>query len=148
MPPGPRSVQTEVNATRILLRGPDGHLHLMQKALANGPRNPSPHRRADRHSSAMEATWSSCWQHELQCRAGVAGHAGPQASGRIPMPGEVGVAHRDPGPRPSRSSTGWYSGECLDTHSGDVSRVYVTKRKILLFFSVLAGDSQDRKSVV
>jgi hypothetical protein len=25
-----------VNATRILLRGPDGHLHLMKKALANG----------------------------------------------------------------------------------------------------------------
>src|ERR1035441_7201009 len=33
---GPRPVQTEVNATRILLRGPDGHLHLMWKALANG----------------------------------------------------------------------------------------------------------------
>jgi hypothetical protein len=25
-----------VNAMRILLRGPDGHFHLMQKALANG----------------------------------------------------------------------------------------------------------------
>jgi hypothetical protein len=23
----------------ILLRGPDGHLHLMQKALANGPQS-------------------------------------------------------------------------------------------------------------
>jgi len=26
----------EVNAMRILLRGPDGHLHLMKRALANG----------------------------------------------------------------------------------------------------------------
>jgi hypothetical protein len=36
MPLGPRSVQTYVNATRILLRGPDCHIHLMWKALANG----------------------------------------------------------------------------------------------------------------
>ena len=64
----------------------------------------------------------------LQCRAGVARNAGPQVSNRIPMPGEVGVAHRDQVPEPA-GHLGWCSGECLDTHSGDVSRVYVTKRR-------------------
>jgi hypothetical protein len=74
----------------------------------------------------------------LQRRAGVAGNAGPQVSDRIPVPGEVGVAHRDQVPEP----VGWCSGECPGTHSGDVSRVYATRRKILLSFSVLAGDSR------
>ncbi len=67
----------------------------------------------------------------LQRCAGIARNAGPQVSDRIPMPGEVGVAHRDRGSRTSRPSVGWCSGECLGTHSGDVSRVYVTRRKNL-----------------
>ena len=33
---GPRPVQTEVNATRILLPGPDGRSRPLRKALANG----------------------------------------------------------------------------------------------------------------
>ena len=37
----------------------------------------------------------------LQRRAGVAGNAGPQVSNRIPVPGEVGVAHRDQVPEPA-----------------------------------------------
>jgi hypothetical protein len=32
-----RPVQTEVNATRIFIRDPNGHLHLTKKALADGP---------------------------------------------------------------------------------------------------------------
>ena len=74
----------------------------------------------------------------LQRRAGVARNAGPQVSDRIPVPVEVGVAHRDQVPEP----VDWCSGECPGTHSGDVSRVYATRRKILLSFSVLAGDSR------
>jgi hypothetical protein len=65
--------------------------------------------------------------------AGVAGHAGPQASDQPPVSGEVGVAHWTR-PRTSRSSACWCSGECLDTHTGDVSRVYVAKQRIFLLF--------------
>ena len=84
----------------ILLRGPDGHLHLMQKALANG--------RAFLLLAAVltvtqtrrKRNWSPCSRQELHLDAGVAGHAEPQASQRPgPVPGEVGGAHRA---RPSR----------------------------------------------
>src|SRR6266568_1236275 len=75
---GPRPVQTERNVTRILLRGPDGHLHLMLKALANGREILLLAARADSHPSAPEANWSSCWQHELQCRAGLLGTPDPR----------------------------------------------------------------------
>jgi hypothetical protein len=56
-------------------------------------------------------------------------------------PGEVGVAHWDRA-RNQPVISRLVFRECPDTHSGDVSRVYVAKRKILLSFSVLAGDSQ------
>ena len=91
---GPRPVQTEVNATRILLRGPYGHLHLTKKASSNGRAFLLLAARADGHRNTPEANWNSCWQHELQCRAGVARNAGTQVSNQIPMPGEVGVSHR------------------------------------------------------
>ena len=80
---------------RILLRGPYGHLHLTKKAQSNG--------RAFLHLAAgltvtgarRKRTGTLAGNTGLQCRAGVAGNARPQISDRIPMPGEVGVAHRD-----------------------------------------------------
>ena len=68
--------------SHILLRGPDGHLHLMQKALANG--------RAFLLLAAVltvtqtrrKRNWSPCSRQELHLDAGVAGHTEPQASQR------------------------------------------------------------------
>ena len=66
----------------ILLRGPGGHLHLMQKALANG-------RVSFLLAAVLAVTrtrrkrnWSPCSRQELHLDAGVAGHAEPQASQR------------------------------------------------------------------
>src|SRR5271166_6632800 len=63
-----------------LARGPDGHLHLMQKASANG--------RAFLLLAAVltitqtrrKRNWSPCSRQELHLDARIAGHAEPQAS--------------------------------------------------------------------
>ena len=74
--------------------------------------------------------------------AGVAGHAGSQASDRSPVPGEVGAANWTRPRNTSRPSIGWCSGECPGPLSGDVSQVYVANKEILLLFQVLACDSR------
>ncbi len=50
---------------RILLRGPDGHLHLMLKALANGRSFLLLAAGLTVTCARRKANWSSCWQHEL-----------------------------------------------------------------------------------
>jgi hypothetical protein len=125
MPPGPRPVQTEVNAMRILLRDPDGHLHLMQKAPVNG--------RiffwADGRRSVPEANWIRFWQHVLECRRrclpGTPIHR-PAARCMCPM---RQVRHTGLGRQHGPVIARWCPGECLDTHSGDVSPVYVVKKR-------------------
>ena len=57
--------------------------------------------RADGHPSTPEANWNSCWQHELQCRAG--GCRARRSPGQRPDLGlgEVGVAHWEQAPEPA-----------------------------------------------
>ena len=91
---GPRPVQTEVNATRILLRGPDGHLHLMWKALANGREilllavglTVTGARR--KRTGALADNMSS------NAAPGVPGTPDPRPAAGPWRPAEAGVAHR------------------------------------------------------
>ena len=68
------------------------------------------------------------------CRHRVADRPEPQASGQTSVPGEVGVTHWDQADRTNPVSPGWCPGKCLNTYSGDVSRVYVVKQKNLPLF--------------
>jgi hypothetical protein len=68
----------------------------------------------------------------------VAGHARPQASARVPVPGEVSVTHEaDPAGPAGHHEVGVLVNAGHDRC--DVSRVYVFKQKILPPFSALAG---------
>ena len=78
---------------RILLRGPYGHLHLTKKASSNGRASLLLAARLTVTGARRKRTGTLAGNTGLQRRAGVAGNAGPQVSDRIPMPGEVGVAH-------------------------------------------------------
>ena len=71
---------------RILLRGPDGHLHLMWKALANGRVFLLLAAGLTVTRARRKRTGAPCWQQELHCRCRGAGHVGPQASGRVHVP--------------------------------------------------------------
>jgi hypothetical protein len=114
---------------RILLRGPDGHFHLMQKALANSRAFLLLAADLAVAQARWKRNWSPCWRQELRIAAGAVSHAEPQASGRICVLGEAGVAHWGLPGRTSRLSPGWCLGECLHTHSGGVSRVYAARQK-------------------
>jgi len=114
----------------------------MQKVLANGRAFLLLAARANGHRSTPEANWNSCWQHEPQCRAGVAGNSGPQVSDRIPMPSEIGVAQQDQDPEPA-------GHQPAGVPVNPWARTAVTYpgftwpgEKILLSFSVLACDSR------
>jgi hypothetical protein len=117
--------------TSILLRGPDGHLHLMQRVLANG--------RAFLLFAAVltvtqtcrKRNWSPCSRQRPHLDAGIADHANPRpASDPTPFP------VRRAGPRQAcqdwpragadrtkRRSAGWCLAEYLNTQNGDISRV-------------------------
>ena len=66
--------------TSILLRSPDGHLHLMQKALANGRVPFLLAAVLTVTQTRRKRNWSPCSRQELHLDAGVAGHAEPRPS--------------------------------------------------------------------
>ena len=134
MPPGPRSVQTEVNATRILLPALTAAPGPGEKALTNGC--------AFLLLGAGLAVPEACGKRTgvlgdalvLHVAAGVVGHAESQASRLTSVPGEASVAHWDQADRTDLLSPGWCLGECLNAQSGDVSGVRVVEQKNLPAF--------------
>ena len=109
---GPRPVQTEVNATRILLRGSDGHLHLMLKALLMA-RNLSPRRRADGHPNALEGGLDSFARNKSStAAAGVSGTPDPRPVAGFTCLRRQERAHWGHAGRANRSSHRLVSGKC------------------------------------
>ena len=125
----------------ILLHGPDGHLHLMQKALANGGAFLLLAADLTVTQTRRKRNWSSCSRQELHLDAGWPGHAEPQAIQRPDLCPVRRAGHRARSARPAwchRASAGrtkrrpasWYLSEYLNMQSGDISRVNVFKQKI------------------
>ena len=81
----------------ILLRGPDGHLHLMQKALANG--------RAFLLFAAVltvtqtrrKRNWSTCSRQELHLDAGAAATLDPRPASDLALCPVRWAGHTRPG---------------------------------------------------
>ena len=92
--------------TGILLRGPDGHLHLMQKALVNG--------RAFLLLAAIltvtrtrwKRKWSPCSRREIHLGAGGASNAEPQSSQRSDLCPVRRAGHTGPGRQEQHGVTG------------------------------------------
>src|ERR1017187_2570085 len=101
MPPGPRSVQTERNVTHILLRGPDGHLHLRWKALVNGRAILLLAARLTITQARRKRTGALAGNTSSNAAPGLPGTPNPRPAAGPSVPGQVGVAHRNQAPEPA-----------------------------------------------